>query len=101
MVMEKNKDGRKFPVFTMILGVFICFFMLSAVIYSNVQQLQINNEITEKQKELRALLAADPCPGRETLKALDRAYIAENLSPGGSADLLGLCWLLHFLKEDH
>ena len=56
---------------------------------------------TEKQKELRALLAADPCPGRETLKALDRAYIAENLSPGGSADLLGLSWLLHFLKEDH
>ena len=55
MVMEKNKDGRRFPVFTMILGVFICFFMLSAVIYSNVQQLQINNEITEKQKELTDL----------------------------------------------
>ena len=55
IVMEKNKDGRKFPVFTMILVVFVCFFMLSAVIYSNVQQLQINNEITEKQKELTDL----------------------------------------------
>ena len=37
---------------------------------------------------------------RETLEALDRAYIAENLSPGGSADLMALCWLLHFLKEE-
>ena len=55
----------------------------------------------EKRAELRALLTADPCPGREVLEALDRAYIAENLSPGGSADLLGRCWLLHFLKEDH
>ena len=27
-------------------------------------------------------------------------FIDENLSPGGSADLLGLCYLLHFLKED-
>ena len=54
----------------------------------------------EKREELRALLAADPFPGRETLEALDRAYIAENLSPGGSADLMALCWLLHFLKEE-
>ena len=35
----------------LIVGVFICFFLLGAVIYSNVQQLQINNEITAKQKE--------------------------------------------------
>ena len=54
----------------------------------------------EARAELRTLLETDPCPARETLEALDRAYIAENLSPGGSADLLALCWLLHFLKED-
>jgi holo-ACP synthase/triphosphoribosyl-dephospho-CoA synthase len=52
----------------------------------------------EKQKELQALLADTPYPDRATLEALDRDYIAENLSPGGSADLLGLCWLLWFLK---
>ena len=50
--------------------------------------------------ELRALLQADPYPDRATVEALDRAYIAENLSPGGSADLLALCFFLHFLKED-
>ena len=54
----------------------------------------------EARAQLRTLLETDPCPARETLEALDRAYIAENLSPGGSADLLALCWLLHFLKED-
>lgn len=52
--MEKN-NNRRFPVFTMIAGVFVFFAMLSAVIYSNVQQLQINNQITEKEKELTDL----------------------------------------------
>lgn len=42
-------------MFTMMIGVFVCFFMLLAVIYSNVQQLQINNEITEQQKILTDL----------------------------------------------
>ena len=52
----------------------------------------------KKQKELQTLLAGTPYPDRAALEALDRDYIAENLSPGGSADLLGLCWLLWFLK---
>ena len=56
--------------------------------------------LREKRAALRALLQADPYPDFETLAALDREYMAENLSPGGSADLLALCWLLHFLKED-
>lgn len=51
----------------------------------------------EKSAELQKLLAADPYPDAETLRSLDRAYTAENLSPGGSADLMALCWLLHFL----
>ena len=33
----------------------------------------------------------------DTLDDLDRQYIAENLSPGGCADLLALSLLLHFL----
>lgn len=49
--------------------------------------------------ELQALLRQEPYPARAAVEALDRAYIEENLSPGGSADLLALCFLLHFLKE--
>jgi len=30
---------------------------------------------------------------------LDACFIERNLSPGGSADLLAVCWLLHFLRS--
>ena len=30
---------------------------------------------------------------------LDRQFVAENLSPGGSADLLALTLLLHFMRD--
>ena len=54
----------------------------------------------ETAAELESLLREDPYPGRETLERLDRSFMERNLSPGGSADLLALCWLLHFLKEE-
>lgn len=53
----------------------------------------------EKCSELRALLDHTPYPDKTAIEALDQAYIKKNLSPGGSADLLSLCYLLHFLKE--
>ena len=52
----------------------------------------------KKAAGLLRLLEKTPYPDKETLLALDREYIEENLSPGGSADLLALCWLLHFVK---
>lgn len=58
----------------------------------------------EAQREtaaaLDALLQKEPYPGVEALRRLDRAFIERNLSPGGSADLLALCWMLHFLREE-
>lgn len=45
-----------------------------------------------------ALLAQSPDPSAESLRALDDAFIAKNLSPGGCADLLAVCYFLHFLK---
>jgi len=53
----------------------------------------------EASDRLRELLSREPYPGRETVSALDREYIRKNLSPGGSADLLAICYLLHFLRE--
>ncbi len=52
----------------------------------------------KKREQLLALLAESPYPDAGTLEELDQEYIAERLSPGGSADLLALCWLLHFLR---
>ncbi len=49
---------------------------------------------------LKRLLEESPYPDQAALQSLDQEYIQRNLSPGGSADLLALCYLLHFLKED-
>ena len=51
-------------------------------------------------EELKALLTETPYPDKAALEALDDRFIAENLSPGGSADLLALTWLLHFITTE-
>ena len=51
-------------------------------------------------EELKALLTQTPYPDKDALAALDDRFIAENLSPGGSADLLALTWLLHFVTTE-
>ena len=54
----------------------------------------------EAEKQILAVLNECPFPSMETVEKLDRVFISKNLSPGGSADLLSLCWMLHFLKEE-
>lgn len=58
----------------------------------------------EGQREAAArtaqLLERDPFPTREALEELDDWFIRRNLSPGGSADLLAVCYLLHFLRTE-
>ena len=46
------------------------------------------------------VLAETPYPSKETLVRMDEAFIRDHLSPGGSADLLSVCWMLHFLKGE-
>lgn len=41
-----------------------------------------------------------PCPTRQQLEALDDAFIAKNLSPGGCADLLAVTCFLDRLEEE-
>ena len=53
--------------------------------------------LTLVQAQARAILARGgvTSPGyREALWAMDRDLVARNLSPGGSADLLGVTYLL-------
>ena len=50
--------------------------------------------------EVAVLLSETPYPNEQTLAHLDDKFIRKNLSPGGSADLLALCWLLHFFKME-
>lgn len=39
-------------------------------------------------------------PSTELLKKADVAFIEKNLSPGGSADLLAVSWMLHFVTTE-
>ncbi len=50
--------------------------------------------------ELKELLAQTPYPGRKILEELDRRFIEKNLSPGGSADLLAICYVLYSLESE-
>lgn len=50
--------------------------------------------------EVRSLLEENPYPSIEQLNELDQKFIRKNLSPGGSADLLAICYLLYFLEND-
>lgn len=50
-------------------------------------------------EQVKQILAQNPYPDRETIKALDREFIKKNLSPGGSADLLAICYMLYFLEN--
>ena len=49
--------------------------------------------------EVKSALERDGFYRRQTLEELDAYFIENNLSPGGSADLLALTLLLFFLKE--
>lgn len=51
------------------------------------------------QDQVAALLEEDPFPAREKIEALDKEFTAENLSPGGTADLLAVCYFLGFLSR--
>ncbi len=42
---------------------------------------------------------SSPIPSREELEELDREMTARRLSPGGCADLLAICYFLHFMKD--
>ncbi len=49
---------------------------------------------TRLQEELDTILQKDPYPHSDTLEELDDCFIRENLSPGGTADLLALTYFL-------
>ena len=50
-------------------------------------------------KEIQTILQQRPYPSRDTIQRLDEQFIAENLSPGGCADLLAMTYFLHFINH--
>ncbi len=46
------------------------------------------------------LLNGDKLPSIDDISEMDYDFIFRNLSPGGSADLLAVCWMLHFVTHE-
>lgn len=77
---------------------------LLAIMAHNTDTNVVHRSSLETQKKVAAraaaLLEREPFPSEASLAAFDRELIRENISPGGSADLLALCYFLYFLEED-
>lgn len=78
----------------------------SRVLIALVSQLSDTNMIARGGKEkadeamkMAADLLSSDSFGPLDIEKLDEYFISQNLSPGGSADLLAVCFFLHFLKE--
>lgn len=79
-----------------------CAALLSLIATVTDTNLIARSDAATQQKtaaQLAALLKTDPYPGKETLMALDAAFIENNLSPGGSADLLSITYFLWLLQQ--
>ena len=50
------------------------------------------------KEQIAQMLKSDPFPPKEAIEALDKQFILDDLSPGGSADLLALTYFLFFLQ---
>lgn len=50
------------------------------------------------QTQVSDILTKTPYPAKDILLELDRQFIENNLSPGGSADLLAITYFLYFLR---
>ena len=77
---------------------------LLAVIAEGVDTNVIARGGLEIQKQISAeiaeLLKKDPYPERSVLEDLNRRFVNLNLSPGGSADIIAMCYFLYFLQSE-
>ena len=52
------------------------------------------------RKRLQKLISENEILSTAMIEALDEEFIRNNISPGGSADLLAVSWFLHFIKSE-
>ncbi len=73
--------------------------LICAVEDTNMIKRSSLKRFREIQAQLYASLQDNPAPSLEAISKLDRRFICENLSPGGSADMLALTLLFYFWKD--
>ncbi|MDY3869228.1 MAG: citrate lyase holo-[acyl-carrier protein] synthase [Pyramidobacter sp.] len=72
--------------------------LMACVDDTNMIKRSSHGRYEEIKSQIQELVSRDPAPSMETLASLDKDFIAENLSPGGSADMLALSFMLHFFS---
>ncbi|MDO4340745.1 MAG: triphosphoribosyl-dephospho-CoA synthase CitG [Eubacteriales bacterium] len=80
-----------------------CAALLALMASATDTNLIARSDIATQQKtveHIKAILAETPYPDKQVLEQLDREFIQKNLSPGGSADLLSICYFLYFLESE-
>lgn len=80
-----------------------CATLLALITADTDTNLIARSDIATQQKivaNLKELLEENPYPDRQILEQLDQTFIEKNLSPGGSADLLAICYFLYFLESE-
>ena len=82
-------------------GVETLLTLLSCVEDTNIIHRGGRQRLKEIQDKLQQFLKTQPNTEEILQYAthLDRQFISENLSPGGCADLLAICYMLHLLKR--
>ena len=65
---------------------------------TNVIHRSSMTELRELQEKISAILRTDPFPSAGELEKLDEELIRRNISPGGSADLLAMCYMVRLLE---
>ena len=80
-----------------------CSALLALMVASTDTNLIARSDMETYKKtvaKIREVLDKNPFPDHTILKQLDRKFIEMNLSPGGSADLLAICYLFYFLENE-
>ena len=74
--------------------------IISATMDTNMIKRSDYESFLNEKKRLRKMLELEPYPSMATIKELDIEYSNRGLSPGGSADLLAMCYMLYFISND-
>ena len=74
--------------------------LIAATVDTNVITRSDYQTCMQIRKRLQKLISGSKILSTAMIEALDEEFIRNNISPGGSADLLAVSWFLHFIKSE-